>query len=119
VPAPTLTAFATAILERAGAPAATAAVVAASLIESDLLGHDSHGVRRLIPYAGFVRAGQIDPAATPEVAGEDRSTAVVDGRRGFGQPAARLATEVAARLRARARHRRGGDPPGEPRRPPR
>jgi LDH2 family malate/lactate/ureidoglycolate dehydrogenase len=98
VPAPTLTAFAAALLERAGAPAATAGVVAASLVSSDLLGHDSHGVRRLIPYVGFVRAGQIDPAATPVVAGEDRATAVVDGRRGFGQPAARLATEVAARL---------------------
>ena len=54
------------VLEDAGAPPATAATVAESLVESNLRGHDSHGVRRLVPYLRFIQEGRIDPAAEPE-----------------------------------------------------
>jgi uncharacterized oxidoreductase len=96
--APELQELAETILGKLGAPPATAALVASSLVDGNLVGHDSHGVRRLAPYAEFVRAGQVDPTATPEALTPDGATAVVDGQLGFGQPAARLATEVAAGL---------------------
>jgi uncharacterized oxidoreductase len=93
-----LTAFARELLEGLGTPPAAAAAVAESLVESDLAGHDSHGVRRLLPYADFVHAGQVDPAAEPDLLEPSGATAVVDGNRCFGQLAARLATDTVAEL---------------------
>jgi LDH2 family malate/lactate/ureidoglycolate dehydrogenase len=86
------------VLEAAGAPPATARVVAESLVESNLRGHDSHGVRRLVPYLGFVERGQIDPTAEPDVIQRRGAVVIVDGGGGFGQPAARLAVEELTRL---------------------
>ncbi len=86
------------VLEDAGAPPATAAAVAESLVESNLRGHDSHGVRRLTPYLQFVRDGQVDPAAEPEVVERRGSVVIVDGHGGFGQVAARLAVAELAGL---------------------
>jgi hydroxycarboxylate dehydrogenase B len=83
--------LARAVLQGAGTPPATAATVAESLVESNLRGHDSHGVRRLVPYLEFIDRGQIDPAAEPEVVQRTGAVAIVDGQGGFGQPAARLA----------------------------
>lgn len=85
-------------LEEAGTPADLAEVVADSLVAANLVGHDSHGVRRIAPYVGFVRSGQVRPAARADVVARSGATAAVDGGFGFGQPAARLATEEAARL---------------------
>jgi LDH2 family malate/lactate/ureidoglycolate dehydrogenase len=93
-----LSVFARRILEGLGTPAAAAAAVAESLVASDLAGHDPHGVRRLLPYSEFVRAGQVDPAAEPSLAEPSGATAVVDGNRCFGQLAATLATDTVARL---------------------
>ena len=77
------------VLEGLGTPADLAAVVAGSLVAADLAGHGSHGVRRLEPYAAFVRSGQIVADARASVETADGATAVVDGHYGFGQPAAR------------------------------
>lgn len=88
------------VLEDAGAPPATANAVAESLIESNLRGHDSHGIRRLTPYLAFVQRGQIDPRAEPTVVKRHGAVVIVDGHGGFGQPAARLAVhELIARAR--------------------
>jgi LDH2 family malate/lactate/ureidoglycolate dehydrogenase len=96
-----LRSVARAVLVAVGAPSATAATVADSLVEADLRGHESHGVRRLIPYVDWVRAGQIGPAALPDVARRQGAVAVVDGRHGFGQLAGRLAASEAAALARR------------------
>jgi LDH2 family malate/lactate/ureidoglycolate dehydrogenase len=90
--------LARAVLEDAGAPPATAAAVAESLVEANLRGHDSHGVRRLVPYLRFVRDGRVDPAAEPEVVQRRGAVAIVDGCGGFGQVAARLAVRELAGL---------------------
>jgi LDH2 family malate/lactate/ureidoglycolate dehydrogenase len=82
------------VLTALGAPEEVATAVAASLVQSNLVGHDSHGIVRLIQYSGWVRDGQIQPGALPEVAAKRGATVVVDGAWGFGQPAARLATEL-------------------------
>ncbi len=44
--AATLTALSQSLFEAAGVPAADAAVVARSLVDANLCGHDSHGVMR-------------------------------------------------------------------------
>ncbi|MFG1710114.1 Ldh family oxidoreductase [Nonomuraea sp. M3C6] len=88
------------LLTAAKVPADIAAIVSASLVEADLAGHGSHGVRRLMPYLERIEAGVLVPGARPEVVARRGATAVVSGRRGFGQAAARLAAEEAAGLAA-------------------
>lgn len=93
-----LTAVTGAVLRGMGTPASTAQVVAESLVLSNLVGHDSHGVVRLVQYWDWVKEGQIRPSAVPQLASERGSVATVDGNWGFGQPAAQMATEVVRRL---------------------
>jgi LDH2 family malate/lactate/ureidoglycolate dehydrogenase len=93
--------FARSILAAAGAPDPISAVVAGSLVESNLVGHDSHGVRRLGPYLEMIERGTVRPAAEAAVLERSGATGIVTGNRGFGQPAARLAASVAAGLAAR------------------
>ncbi|MEV0385103.1 Ldh family oxidoreductase [Nonomuraea sp. NPDC050643] len=88
------------LLAAARVPPDLAATVAESLVEADLAGHGSHGVRRIRPYLDRIEAGAILPDARPEVVSRRGASAVVSGRRGFGQAAARLATAEAARLAA-------------------
>lgn len=88
------------ILRGLGAPADLAAQTAWSLAQSNLMGHDSHGVRRLVQYARSIDAGQIHPSERPGVRRRFGATAVVDGNWGLGQPAARLATDTAVELAA-------------------
>ncbi len=92
-----LRSWAEALLRVLGTPHDGAAVVAGSLVESDLRGHDSHGVRRLVPYAQLIKTGTLDPAAVPLVVEESRPSAVVvDGAKAFGQLTARLAADAVA-----------------------
>lgn len=86
------------LLAGLGAPSDIAGCVADSLVLANLVGHDSHGIVRLVQYAGWVGDGQIRPVELPEIAERRGPTAVVDGRWGFGQPAAQLATRLASEL---------------------
>lgn len=90
--------IAQAVLEGAGTPPDLARLVAESLVESNLVGHDSHGVIRLMQYVPMVRRGLVRPAARPSLLSRDQATARVDAARGWGQPAARLATQTAVAL---------------------
>lgn len=79
-------AFASAVLGALGATRDPAERVARSLVGSDLRGHGSHGIRRLVMYADQVRAGELDPTAEPTVeADTPPAVAIVDGHRAFGQ----------------------------------
>lgn len=109
------TAFASGLLRQLGASGEDADVVARSLIESDLRGHGSHGIRRLVPYAEQVSDGLVDPAARPAVVpGTPPAAVVVDGRDAFGQLTAGLGvmtllervptTAVAVAVLRRCRH---------------
>lgn len=84
--------LATGVLKDAGATHRNATIVAESLVESNLRGHDSHGVRRLVPYVQFIREQRLDPAAEPTTE-RDRAVLAVDGHNGFGQVAARQAVQ--------------------------
>jgi len=90
-----LTDIAARALASAGVPADEAQVVARSLVTSNLLGHDSHGVLRLPQYLGMIRDGQVRPGVSVTVVRETSCTALVDGNHGFGQVVARQAMEIA------------------------
>ena len=83
------------IFVAAGAPPDVAHRVADSLVESNLVGHDSHGVIRIAQYMEMLADGRINPRAQPRVVRETRSTAVIDGGWQFGQIVARVAMEIA------------------------
>lgn len=88
-----LTAFATQVLEAVGTPPGNASLIAKSLVGADLRGHDSHGVRRLVPYVALARAGTLRVAAEPKVIpGTPPAVAIVDGQNAFGQLTAGRAT---------------------------
>src|SRR5512138_281384 len=84
------------VAEAVGTPADIALAVTESLVEANLTGHDSHGVLRLPWYIGSIRRGTIQPDARPAIVTRGGATAVVDGQLGWGRPAARTATELAA-----------------------
>jgi LDH2 family malate/lactate/ureidoglycolate dehydrogenase len=86
---------ATDVLHGLGTPRPTAQVVAESLALSNLVGHDSHGIVRLLQYSEMVKTGQIRPEGDPKVSSARGAIATVDGDWGFGQPAAQLATKLA------------------------
>ncbi len=66
------------------------------LVNANLAGVDSHGVTpNLIIYLQGVRSGTIKPRAKIEVRADSPSTALVDGKWGFGQMACSKAMEVA------------------------
>jgi len=75
----------TRLLEAAGVPPDTARQVAASLIEGNLTGHDSHGVIRLTQYVRGMERGQIDPHAQLELLRETSTTALIDAHWAFGR----------------------------------
>lgn len=89
------------IFQAAGAPVATALLVARSLVASDQAGHESHGVVRVRQYLDAIEAGRLLPAAEPVIARETAVATLVDARRAFGQLAARAAIDATiARVRA-------------------
>jgi LDH2 family malate/lactate/ureidoglycolate dehydrogenase len=72
-----------------------AAWIAHLLVQSNLRGHDSHGVIRIPQYIGSWRKGDIDAKAEPVVVQDGPATALIDGRLGFGQILAKRGMEVA------------------------
>ncbi|MCA9860455.1 MAG: Ldh family oxidoreductase [Thermomicrobiales bacterium] len=94
----TLRAFSRTIFEAVGTPPNIALVVANSLVDANLAGHDSHGVLRLPGYCGSLRDGDIVPDARAALIRRDRATAIVDGALGWGQPAMQLATDTTVEL---------------------
>lgn len=94
IPADELTDFCARVFERVGSSPAEARQVANSLVDSNLTGHDSHGVIRVPRYVDWVRAGEITPNQTIETLVDTPVIAVVDGRFGFGQVVAPLAVDI-------------------------
>lgn len=83
-----------AVMAAAGCAPGEARTVARRLVDSNLVGHDSHGVLRVGQYLGWMRAGNLRANATPTTVFESDSIAIVDGERGFGQ----VVGETAGRL---------------------
>ena len=94
--------FAGVLFRAAGAPAADAAAVARHLVDSNLCGHDSHGVVRAPGYLRAVSEGRTVPGAPLRLERDDGVTALLDGGWNFGQVVASRAMELACE-RARER----------------
>ncbi|CAG0981093.1 L-2-hydroxycarboxylate dehydrogenase (NAD+) [Burkholderiales bacterium] len=83
-----------AIMHGAGSSHDEARAIARRLVDSNLVGHDSHGVLRVGKYLEWVRDGTLKPNTPPEIVFESDTIAIVDGRRGFGQVTGEAATRL-------------------------
>jgi LDH2 family malate/lactate/ureidoglycolate dehydrogenase len=68
-----------------------------SLVLSNLLGVDSHGVVRIRNYFDSIDVGAIVPDAEPKVVRDNGVAVILDGQKAFGQVAARRAARMAIR----------------------
>src|SRR5262249_52586010 len=74
-----------AIFHAAGCRLDEARCIAEHLVEANLVGHDSHGVIRVMSYVSWLRAGKVLAGRTIQAVFENEVIAVVDGQFGFGQ----------------------------------
>ena len=95
VPAETIRAQILAILTAWGMPADMAATTADIMVETDLMGVDSHGLSMLMTYEEGVRAGRIKLAARPRVARDSGPTALLDAGDGLGHPVSAMGMNLA------------------------
>src|SRR5687768_13558219 len=93
--------FATLVYAGAGMPEADAHLVADTLVQADLWGHQSHGVLRLGWYLDRIRNKVMDPVTKPEFVVDAGAIAVIDGHDGVGHALTVLATREAVK-RAKA-----------------
>lgn len=86
---------ATRIFVAAGVDETVSRQVVQSLVLSNLMGVDSHGIVRIPQYLEAIRSGIIQPEAKPEIVRDNGVAILADGCRAFGQLAARWAAEIA------------------------
>ena len=89
------------VLEAVGTVPDIAGVVASHLIRSNLSGHDSHGVIRVMQYVAQIEEGEIVPSARPELVRESDATCLIDAHRGFGHHSTAWALDWASERAAR------------------
>ena len=75
------------IFLHAGAPAPVAQRIADSLVESNLVGHDSHGVLRVPEYVERIQAGTLQLHGEIKITHETAATALIDCQWNLGQVA--------------------------------
>jgi LDH2 family malate/lactate/ureidoglycolate dehydrogenase len=95
VPADSIRAQILAILTAWGMPEDMAATTAGIMVDTDLMGVDSHGLSMLMTYEEGVRAGRIRLAARPRILRDSGPTALVDAGDGLGHPVAAMAMDLA------------------------
>ncbi len=83
------------VFEAAGFSTEKANLIARLMVESNLVGHDSHGVRHIPIYVSRIRDGLISPDAEPRIVTETPTTALVDGGGTLGHVAATFGLELA------------------------
>jgi LDH2 family malate/lactate/ureidoglycolate dehydrogenase len=93
--------FATAVYVQAGMPETDARLVADTLVQADLWGHQSHGVLRLGWYFDRVRNKVMNPVTKPEFVVDAGAMALIDGHDGVGHVLTVLAAKEAVK-RAKA-----------------
>ncbi|WP_306224416.1 Ldh family oxidoreductase [Bosea beijingensis] len=94
-PAESLTSFAIALLEAAGAPHDNAALVVEALVEADSGGLPSHGLLHLPMYLARIGGGSVDPRATGEIVVDQGARLTIDAGNGLGQVTAETACAIA------------------------
>jgi LDH2 family malate/lactate/ureidoglycolate dehydrogenase len=87
--------FGTRVLGSLGVPDEDGALVADSLVQADLWGHQSHGFLRLPWYAARLRTGVMRAATEPAVLSDTGPLVLLDGRDGIGQVLTERARQLA------------------------
>jgi len=95
VAAERLVSLGTRIYSAIGVPQHDANVLANSLVQADLWGHQSHGVMRLSWYAARIRSGVMQARTQAETVVDAGALALIDGHDGIGQVLASLAAREA------------------------
>jgi hydroxycarboxylate dehydrogenase B len=87
--------FAADFFTACGSPPSEALLVADHLVESNLMGYDSHGIVRCIEYLACVRDGRGKPGAPIKIIKESPSTAIIDGGLNWGPVTMNVMADVA------------------------
>jgi uncharacterized oxidoreductase len=90
-----LTSACAAVFVGAGLDSSEAMQVAHSLVMANLMGHDSHGVIRVVQYLGALKDGRVKAGQQIQTIREADASAVVDGGWGFGQTVCHQAMDLA------------------------
>jgi len=94
-PAEALRTLTESCLRAVSVPEIDAALTARLMVEANLTGHDTHGVRQAPRYVGLIEEGVIVAGASVEVVRETPTTAVLDAHDSLGFVGATRATELA------------------------
>ena len=89
-----LTDLVAAIMHAAGSSVEESRTIARRLVDSNLVGHDSHGVIRVGKYLEWMRKGWLKANQPPTLVFDSDTLAIVDGNRGFGQVIGEYATKL-------------------------
>lgn len=84
-----------AIFQASGSSEEEATIVAEHLVDSNLTGHDSHGVQRVPQYIGEIDEDFITPSSSVKVQKEWPAGAVIDGHNVYGQVSCAVAMKTA------------------------
>jgi uncharacterized oxidoreductase len=95
-----LQSFAVNLLRALGATTEVAEIVAASLLDGNRQGCETHGLDMLPLYARMISAGVLDPQVQPEVNLATGAVVRIDGHDGFGQLAGALAVASGCKIAA-------------------
>jgi LDH2 family malate/lactate/ureidoglycolate dehydrogenase len=98
IPAPVLQRFAEEILLATGVPPHKAALVATTLVATNLRGVDSHGIQLLTFYVEQLLAGEMDAQTDGRIISESGSCLLFDGQNGLGQWVAETCCGHAVRI---------------------
>jgi uncharacterized oxidoreductase len=82
------------VFAAAGCKPVEARRVASHLVESNLVGHDSHGVIRIPSYVQWLQDGRVLANQSIDIVIQNDAIAVVDGRFGLGQTIGEQATQL-------------------------
>jgi len=82
------------IFRKAGAGADEAEAISANLVNSNLSGHDSHGIMRVPRYLMWERTENLKFGQSAEVIADGGNFALIDGNKGFGQVVGRQAVDI-------------------------
>ena len=80
--------LASAIYDKLGTPPDISRAVADYQVETNLVGHDSHGCLQVPRFVSDIRSGKIIPDARPHVVRSEGPTALLNGNRSFGMHSA-------------------------------
>lgn len=87
--------FATIVLKKSGLNQDKASTVAKTLLESDLMGHSTHGLNLLRPYVSDLRKGDMEKEGEPQIINDTGATQTWNGRHLPGAWLVHKATDIA------------------------